>query len=372
MPKKKVKKKSEEQILLEAEYKRVRRNTRQNIRRLATRGYDVSAIQMPKIPEKITAGSIRRLQELNQKRYKLSTHEMEVLVESEEGIHTYETRVVKGTKFNYQERQVSNKKAVDTRKKNKANKAARIEKSIEETSKNYSAESLKSSEDIEARRKAREERKRERQMMESWTYEDDYSVSDEELQNQIDNLENNSSYREETPDETILRYSDEYTDEQLAELYSVLDDKGTTDYYNGEYSIEPLSREIKKTPELTETDMNGKVWVVLTSQETAENIVKKALEDLDVMIQYSGTSDTGKRIHGFNKVITTQNNAQMIKDYIIEHLKTEPDRVVAVLRNMMDEEGFHTVDYMYSSGGYQRFLKYYNSAFVFQDIEDED
>lgn len=371
MPKKKVKEKSEQQILLEAEYRRVRRNTKQNIRRLAARGYDVSGIKVPKIPEKITPGSIRALERINEQRYpkaKFTITEIKVIKGEEKIVE----KRVSGTKGREVERKISAQKGVATKKQNKANKEARIEKSVEETTKKYSAESLKSSEDIEARRKAREERKRERQMMESWSYEGDTGISDEDLQNQIDNLENYSTYREETPDETIVRYSDEYTDEQLAELYSALDDKGKTDYYNGEYSFEPSSGAIKKTSELTETDKNGKVWTVLTSQETAENIVKKALEDLDVMIQYTGTSETGKRIHGFNKVITTQNNAQMIKEYIIEHLKTEPDRVVAVLRNMMDEEGFHTVDYMYSSGGYQRFLKYYNSAFVFQDIEDED
>lgn len=342
MAKKKGKKKSENQLLLEAEYKRVRRNTRQNIRRLAARGYDVSAIQMPKIPEKITPGSIRRLQELNEKRYKLSTHwKIDFVDNPDTGKTEIVQTKVQGTKYRYTEKKKASEKRKSTAMSNKL--------------------------DREHKQYLRELNER---ADKAWNEgrEDEYYETRDTIK-YIEYADSHEGFYEFA--RNLSKAGVEYTNEDIIKAYEMTYEP-SVDHTNGEYSMDPVSGEVRETDSLSSYDWRGKTWTVLSSQDTAENIVNKALEDLDVMIQYSGTSDTGKRIHGFNKVITTQNNAQMIKDYIVEHLKTEPDRVVAVLRNMMDEEGFHTVDYMYSSGGYQRFLKYYNSAFVFQDIEDED
>ena len=54
---------------LQEEYKRVRRNLLQKVRRAEKRGYIFESEVVPKIPKKITKGSINRLQKISSKLY---------------------------------------------------------------------------------------------------------------------------------------------------------------------------------------------------------------------------------------------------------------------------------------------------------------
>ncbi len=344
--------KSESQIALESQYRKVRSRLLQNLNRMEKRGYDISGINVPKIPKKITAGSIRTLERLNEQRYpkaKYTLTEIKV-VKGEEKIVE---KKVSGTKGREAERKISAIKGVATRKQNKADKEARIAKALEETTKTYTAESMQSSIDYGEARERREQRQRERQMLKSLQYTDE-DVDEEKVRRILG-------------EETTESQSNKLTLDDYADILEQLEAQGSADYYDGDYSMDPSTGEIKKTSELTETDKTGKTWIVLLSENTAQELYTKAMQDLDVMIQYEGTTRDG-----YSKVANIHNNAQAIKDFIQESFAREPERTAAVLRNMMDQDGFHTVDFMYATGGYQRFLKYYNSAFVFEDIEDED
>lgn len=347
------------------QYFKERDSLRKNISSLKKRGYDVSAIKMPKIPKTIDSGSVRALQRINEQRYakaKYTLTEIKVV----KGKETIVEKKVSGTKGREVERKISAIKGVATRKQNKADKEARTAKALEETTKKYTAESLQSSVDYGEARERREQRQRERQMLKSLQYTDE-DVDEEKVRRVLE-----EAGTEDEPDDWgfITQYNAESGVETLddyADILEQLEEQGSADYYSGEYSIDPSTGEVRKTSELTEKDKSGKTWIVLQSLETAQELYTKAMQDLDVMIQYEGTTRDG-----YSKVVNIHNNAQAIKDFIQESFAREPERTAAVLRNMMDQDGFHTVDFMYATGGYQRFLKYYNSAFVFEDIEDED
>ena len=76
MASKKKKQVSEKQRELNRQYYNARRNYIRNIKSLEDRGYDVSALNIPDKPQKITEGSIRRIKDLNEKRYKKSTFQI--------------------------------------------------------------------------------------------------------------------------------------------------------------------------------------------------------------------------------------------------------------------------------------------------------
>ena len=55
-----------------SEYKRIRKNLLQQVRSLRQKGYEVD-VQIPKIPKKVTAGSVRRIKKIKQKIPKIVT-----------------------------------------------------------------------------------------------------------------------------------------------------------------------------------------------------------------------------------------------------------------------------------------------------------
>lgn len=376
--------KSESQIALESQYKRVRKNLLKNIRRMTARGYDVSGIKVPKIPQRIEPGSVRALERLNEQRYAKSKYTL-TEIKVVKGKETIVEKAVSGTKGREAERKISAIKGVATRKRNKADKEARIAKALEETKKTYTAESMESSINYDEARERREHKQYLRELYESADNalaegrEDEYYETRDTIKyiEYADSHEGfyefayklNKAGTEYSHEDIIKAYemAHETTLDGSADVLAQLEAQGSADYYDGDYSMDPSTGEVRKTSELTEKDKSGKTWIVLQSLETAQELYTKAMQDLDVMIQYEGTTRDG-----YSKVANIHNNAQMIKDFIQESFAREPERTAAVLRNMMDQDGFHTVDFMYATGGYQRFLKYYNSAFVFEDIEDED
>lgn len=98
------------------EYRRVRKNLLQNIRRLEDRGYDVSKINVPDIPEKITRRDINALKKLDKNRYKQATYEVEVVKNKGRKNERIEVTKVSGEKYRKQERKISAEKAAATRR----------------------------------------------------------------------------------------------------------------------------------------------------------------------------------------------------------------------------------------------------------------
>lgn len=101
------------------EYRRVRKNLLQNVRRLEERGYDVSKIDVPDIPEKITRRDINALKKINTNRYKKSTYEVEVVKNKGRKNERIEVTKVSGEKYRKQERKQASEKAAATRRENK-------------------------------------------------------------------------------------------------------------------------------------------------------------------------------------------------------------------------------------------------------------
>jgi len=98
-------KKSEEQLALEAEYRKLRKSRLASANRMLKRGYVLPSNIIPKIPQKITPGSIRELKKRDTK-YML---EKSVYVD-------VEGTVIPGTKRRAQERREATRKGVEKRR----------------------------------------------------------------------------------------------------------------------------------------------------------------------------------------------------------------------------------------------------------------
>lgn len=100
MASKKKKQLSEKQRELNRQYYNARRNYIRNIKSLEARGYDVSALNIPNVPQRIEEGSIRRIKDLNEKRYKKATFE---IIDTETG----DFKTISGTEARKIERKVA-------------------------------------------------------------------------------------------------------------------------------------------------------------------------------------------------------------------------------------------------------------------------
>lgn len=96
-----------------AEYKRVRRNLLQRIRRMTNRGYEID-IDIPAIPKKITQASIRRLERMDSEYLHSHSKKLTPIVSEETGFTTF--KKLSGTEARKIERSQAAKKAAKTRK----------------------------------------------------------------------------------------------------------------------------------------------------------------------------------------------------------------------------------------------------------------
>ena len=108
--------KSLEQQTRENEYYRLRSRVQHRLSAYRVKGYDVSDINVPAIPKRITEGSINRLGKITTA-YIRKHSKVAVAVD----IHTGETtKTVSGEKFYKEKQKESRRKAVETRKRRKA------------------------------------------------------------------------------------------------------------------------------------------------------------------------------------------------------------------------------------------------------------
>lgn len=302
------------------QYFNERRKLIRNVKSLEQRGYNVSKIAVPEIPKTISEASVRKIIGINESRYKKATHEINEIVRDKKGNEKLVTKTVAGTKFRKQEQSIAGQKASATKKENiSRDKRERVSRRIKGS-------------EIE-----------ERNPDLSYTY---------------------NMYKEEpTTDAEIAKES---LDGEVEAMYEYLN-ATPSEYYSGEYAMNPETGETKPASEITEEDRRTGIWVTMLSDKTSREIVDKAFKDLDVMIQYQGTPRDSK-----SKIENTRLNAESIKRFITNMLDKEPEKVVTVLRAMMDKNGFHTVDFMYAKGGYDKFLAYYDAAFAMGMVESEE
>lgn len=118
---------------LMSEYRRVRHNVQQNIRRLGQRGYDTSEVSIPSfISKNATPSQIqketKRLQKISDTRYKKTTKTVTVTtVNKRTGKVTEEQKTVTGTKARKYEQKERSKKAYETRKYNQERERIAVE-----------------------------------------------------------------------------------------------------------------------------------------------------------------------------------------------------------------------------------------------------
>lgn len=108
--------KSLEQQARENEYYRIRSRVQHRLSAYRVKGYDVSSINVPAIPKRITEGSINRLSKITTE-YIRKHSKVAVAVDIKTG---EATKTVSGEKFYKEQQKESRRKAVETRKRRKA------------------------------------------------------------------------------------------------------------------------------------------------------------------------------------------------------------------------------------------------------------
>lgn len=134
--------KSAVQLEREKEYRRVRSRVQHRLSAYRVKGYDVSDINVPAIPKRITEGSINRLSKITTAYIRKHS---KVVVAFD--IHTGEvTKTVSGEKFYKEQQKEARRKAVETRKrrKAKASNARENERSTESSSRRNTSDSSNS------------------------------------------------------------------------------------------------------------------------------------------------------------------------------------------------------------------------------------
>lgn len=107
--------KSLEQQSRENEYYRIRSRVQHRLSAYRVKGYDVSSINVPSIPKRITEGSINRLSKITTE-YIRKHSKVVVAVDIKTG---EATKTVSGEKFYKEQQKESRRKAVETRRKRK-------------------------------------------------------------------------------------------------------------------------------------------------------------------------------------------------------------------------------------------------------------
>ena len=108
--------KSLEQQSRENEYYRIRSRVQHRLSEYRVKGYDVSSINVPSIPKRITEGSINRLSKITTEYIRKHSKVVVAL-----DIKTGEaTKTVSGEKFYKEQQKESRRKAVETRKRRKS------------------------------------------------------------------------------------------------------------------------------------------------------------------------------------------------------------------------------------------------------------
>ena len=126
--------KSLEQQSRENEYYRIRSRIQHRLSAYRVKGYDVSSINVPTIPKRITEGSINRLSKITTE-YIRKHSKVVVAVDIKTG---EATKTVSGEKFYKEQQKESRRKAVETRKRRKSKAFSNRNNSESSYSRDYS------------------------------------------------------------------------------------------------------------------------------------------------------------------------------------------------------------------------------------------
>lgn len=330
--------------LVKEEYRKARRRLKENVRSLEKRGYDVSKINIPAIPDDIRKKHINELNKINKERYKKAFVIRETqTVNKRTGEVKVKAEKISGTRFRNIERLKAGKKASKTRKVNEIekryNKAIQgVNPIIKETAQ-WRIQSLKEDEirNVESNIKY------------------DKKSYDALVESEVQMVEERYYY--ESTQEWERKSEIDYTAQDYYERAIAEGDTNTSLLENMQYYYDAETGEFIEAYKLSEKAKKSPRMVLLSKDKTAEKLFSEAMADLDVMISYSGTPKDSKQ-----KLSAVAENAKEIKQFLINEFNKNPDKVAMLLRNMQSKDGFHTVDYMYRRGGYGAFLHYYQTA----------
>lgn len=299
---------------LKEEYRRARENLQQNVRRLKKRGYDVDAIKIPEIPEKIGKKAINEIKKLNERRYQLATKIELVKHRDITGQIVEELQRVSGKVARGYERRRAGAKASYTHKERRKTQAQRkSEKRTEVPTKHYDT---------------------------SWR----------------DALDETGDYFIDYTDEPV-HSEDAVYDPNTGEW---VDPSPEPDFEKNAYFMDTETGEIVERPwGAKKPKREGTEFVrILPQTEQGKLAYEKAIQDLDLMSSYMGEKGHGRNLK--HDAITRQ-NAEDIKSALQSLHDKNPQMVEEALLWTFTDSDFHSPDYMYRSGGYQAYMYYFNN-----------
>lgn len=330
------------QKVLKAEYKKARRNLQQNVRRLAKRGYDVSDIVIPAIPEgKMKQSYINQLNKLNIQRYELSSKIELVKHRDITGEYVETLERVSGKRARGFERRRAGSRAAFTRKENVK---AQIER-----------------ERIDKRAQEKNEfiKEKGRKNFEEYYYGTQYDVdySDDELY--IENFDDYVDTGLPKIKEPEGPYYDEYTGKVIDPIKGELKESDV-DFSKYSYYMDTETGEIIETNKgAKRPKVEGAEFVRIMSTEDAGKLAyKRAIEELNIMSSYMGDPKHGKNLKHDERV---RANADQIKAKLEALHGENPGAVERALSYTNSSGDFHSVDFMYRAGGYGAYLYYFES-----------
>lgn len=331
------------QKVLKAEYTKARRNLQQNVRRLAKRGYDVSDIVIPSIPEgKMKQSYINQLNKLNTQRYELSTK-----------VETVTKRTLSGEYIDVEER-ISGKRARGFERRRAGSRAAftRKERVNEQKQRTNRIE-----------KEAKEKVKREPGIGKIYDYagiEKPSDYVDEDGDYFIDYVDTGDDYTTKTF-ERPKPYYDEVEDKVFDPKTGEFVEPSDIDFEQYSYWEDVETGEVYERPKgAKRPKVEGVTFKRVFSQaEQGELAYQRAMDDLATMEQYKG-HPTRKR--GSKHDATVHENASGIKAFLQAYHASNPEIVGKVLMNTLWEKDYHSPDFMYRAGGYQAYIAYFMNA----------
>lgn len=345
MAKKSTKKKlTKEQIKKQQyheEYVKIRYNFIRNVRSLESRGYDVSEIKIPDIPEKIGKREINALLKLKENRYNLATK-----------VETVTKRSITGEYIDVEER-ITGKRARRFERKRSGYKgvATRYEKERKE---------IQQRSRYKLERDAKEKEKRDAGVGKIYDYtgiEKPSDYIDEDGDYFIDYVDT-GDVPEDFSFERPKPYYDEVEDKVFDPKTGEFVEPSDIDFEQYSYWEDVETGEVYERPKGAKRPKVEGVEFrrVFSQEEQGELAYQRAMDDLATMEQYKG-HPTRKR--GSKHDATVHENASGIKAFLQSYHSANPEIVGKVLLNTLWEKDYHSPEYMYRSGGYQAYIAYF-------------
>lgn len=364
-----------QQALYKAEYRKARRNLLQNVRRLEKRGYDVSAINIPSIPEgNIKKSHIKELNKLNNARYDLATKQELVSkrLPSGEKVEVLETVSGKRGRF-YERKRAGAKAGAELKRTRKLTPSAREDykflKKMQKKPDSFGNTYIDPDsflDEYEARTRSGEK------YGVSWMLDDegmDYYYRKDGHTYHGDPSEIGNTpidyYQDTTPSDSDYEplRTEPFYDPNSDAVYDPVTDQYYTpseiDFEKYVYYENQETGEIIERPWGAKPPRTGDTYTrIMPQTENTKAAYEHAMSELDIMANYVGNPKHGKNE---KHDAITRYNASSIKDTLERLHEMDPAKVENAIYNSNYEKDYHSVQFMYSGGGYERYLNYFST-----------